>query len=467
MSTSFQPDLWTQTFDVGPGFDGGRPQPGPFPEQRSSFPGGGGGASPGSSFFSSGSLPAPVLSGVAVTPETALTFTAWYACIDVRSTDLASLPLVVKRKLSKGGQVPVPKDPRYNLVFCEPNEDTTSMRFRQSLLGHRHGWGNGYASIDRLKSGLPGALLLESPRDSDTWPERSKTTKKLWYATDGGRKYIRGEDMIHTAGLGYNGIKGYSLVALHRQAMGYGLAMEQHGAAFYGNAATPRGALKVPKKLTPEMLRNLRESFNTIHQDTTNAHRLAILEEGMEYQAFSVDPKDAEYVASRQFQVVEMCRIMRVPPPRIMHYIGASSVYGAFESFMQDYISSVLAPDAEGIEQELNRKLFTKGERARGLHVAHDFTALLRGNLQARADYYTKRFSMASITPDEIREREGDNPTDNPFGRQFFLGTSYKPLEATEEPDADPDPLPTPDEPDGIPTADDVAPDSDQEGMVP
>jgi HK97 family phage portal protein len=428
----------TCVYNAGPGFSG----PIPATSHESRYIGGGGGSV--SSFSTSASLPAPVLSGVAVTPETALTFTAWFACIDVRSTDLAALPLQVKKSRPQGGKITVRSDPRYNLVFCEPNKRTTSMRFRQALHGHRHGWGNGYAEIIRL-NGMPVELQLQSPRDSDTWPEVAKNGN-LWYQLDGGRRQVRAEDMIHIAGLGWNGLKGYSCVALHRQAIGYGLAVEQFGAAFYGNAATPRGALKIPKTCTPEMLKNLRESFAGVHQDTTNAHRLAILEEGAEYQPFSVDPKDAEYIATRSFQVVEMCRILRVPPPRIMDFSGVSSVYGAYESFIQDYLSSTIIPDGECVEQEFNRKLFTRKERADGLHVAHDYTALTRGNPTARVALYEKRFALGTITPDEIREREGDNPADTPASKQFYISSQYVPLnprtEIVDEPDPTPNDLP-------------------------
>jgi HK97 family phage portal protein len=408
----------------------------------------GGNAFGGQGFGQTASLPAPVLSGVAVTPETALTFTACYACINVRATDLAALPLEVKRKRKEGGRVPVPDDPRYDLVFCEPNSNTTSMMFRQAMGAHRLGWGNAYAEIIRSR-GMPVELHLHSPRPTETWPEFSKN-KTLWYQADGGRRQIRGEDMIHFALLGWNGISGYSPIALHRQAVGYGIAIEQFGAAFYGNAMTPRGALKVPGRLKPEQLKNLRESYAAIHSDTVNAHRLLILEEGSEFQPFAIDPKDAEYILARQFQAIEMCRIFRVPPPRIQDYTGVTGVYKAFDDLIQDYISSTLGPDAELCEQEWNRKLFTRRERAHGLHLAHDFTALLRGNMQARADYFTKRFGVGSITPDEIREREGDNPYPNQDGRRAFVSTSFVPIDKAGETKATLS-LPKPDPPENDP----------------
>lgn len=396
---------------------------GDFVERRFMGGGGLGGAGLGQTSF----LPAPVLSGVAVTPETALTFTSCYACIAARSTDVAALPLQVKRRLRSGGRRLVPNDPRYNLLFCEPNRDTTSVRFRQALYAHRFGHGNGYAEVVR-RQGMPVALHLHSPRPSDTWPERSRSGA-LWYQVDGGRRQVRAEDMVHVAGLGWNGLTGYSVIAFHRQAVGYGMALEQHGAAFYGNAATPKGALKLKREATPEVIRNLRESFGAVHQGTENAHRLMILEEDMDYQQVSISPQDAEYIASRTFQSGEMNKIFEVPPPRTQDFTNIAGVYKALEDLMNGYVGFTLGPDSEIVEQELNKKLFTARERAHGLHVAHDFAALLRGNMSARADYYTKRFGLGSLSPDEIREREGDNPIDGPIGNRYFVMNTFTPLD--------------------------------------
>ena len=380
---------------------------------------------PGGSFGMTASLPAPVLSGIAVTAETALTAPAVWACINVLATDAAKLPLQVKREKSGGGRVLVKNDPRYNLVYCEPNKNTTSMRFRQALYGHRHGWGNGYAEIVR-RNGLPVELHLHSPRPMDTWPEKSKSGT-VWYQVDGGRRQVRGEDMIHVAGFGWNGLVGYSAIAMHRQAVGYSLAVQQFGAAFYGNAATPRGALKLKKNLNPEGLRNLRESFNSVHQDTTNAHRLLILEEGTEYEQISVDPHDAEYVATMQFLVIEICRIFRVPPHKVMDFSQAGSAYRALEETNLDFFISTLMPELEGVEQEFNRKLFTSRERAHGLHVAHDLSALLRGDMKGRMAYLRGRLEAGSITPDQISEREGDGPV--PGGKRYYLTKGLVPLD--------------------------------------
>jgi HK97 family phage portal protein len=387
-------------------------------ESRSLF--GGGVNGPGSGLGAM--LPSPVLSGVAVTPETALTMTAVFACINVISTDVASLPLEVKRRLRGGGKVPVRNDPRYELLYCEPNDDTTPMRFFQAYVGHRLGWGNAYAEIDRVRKGpavgLPGALFLHSPRPMDTYPVKTRDGR-LFYKVDAGRRELRAEDVLHHAGLGWDGVLGYSPIALARQAIGLGIGQEEHGASFYGNACSPKGALEVAKKLSPEGFRNLRESYEAVHMGTHNAHRLMILEEGTKFVPYSIDPVDAQYLESRKFQVIEICRIYRVPPHKVGDW--SQSHLANVEEANIDYRNTTLGPETQSFRQECDRKLFTRRERAHGLHVAHDFVALMQGDSKARTAYYKERFATGSMSPDMIAEAEGDNPLPDGIGSKFYI----------------------------------------------
>jgi HK97 family phage portal protein len=405
------------------------------------WPGAAGGSSAGSSAF----LPAPVLSGVAVTPETALTFAAVFAAINVLASDTASLPLEVVRRRA-GGRAPVTSHPATEVLGSAPNDDTTPFRYFQACMGHVLGWGNSYSEIERDAGGYPVALHILSPRPADTWPVRTKGGV-LQYAADGGRRTVAAEDVLHLAGLSWDGLIGYSPVALQRQTMGLGIAQVEFGAAFYGNGTSPRGALKVARRLSPEGKRNLRESWEGVHSQTVNAHRLAILEEGTEWQNISISPVDAEYLESRRFQVIEVARIYRIPPHKIGDYSQAH--LANVEASNIDYLNTSLMCWLVMIQQELNRKFFTRRERAHGLRITHDLTALLRGDMQARANYYKTRFDIASLTPDEIREREGDNPYPGEVGN-----TAYRPLNLA--PLGAPPPPPAPETPEA--PVDDAAP---------
>ncbi len=373
-------------------------------------------------------LPSPVMSGIAVTPETALTFTANFAAINVLSTDIASFPFEVCRKLSTGGHKPILTDPRYDIVCWEPNEDTTSIRYRAAQMGHVLSWGNSYSEIERLGNGMPAALHLLSPRPSETRPDRTKSGA-LVYLTDGGRgPTLPAEDVIHIGGLGWDGLVGYSPVAMARQAIGLGLAAEQFGAAFFGNGSTPKGALKTPNKMSPEAMQRLRTQWEAVHQGTVNSNRVAILEQGLEWQGISVSPEDAQFLLTRKFQVLEIARLYNLPPHKLGDYEHAH--FANIEEANLDYLNTTLRRWLVAIEQEYNRKFFTVGERRRGLHVRHDMSVLMRANMAARTVRNQAMRNGGALSADDWRAEEGLNPIGPDKGGDLYvMQGQYVPLD--------------------------------------
>jgi HK97 family phage portal protein len=386
-----------------------------------------------------GFLPPPVMSGISVTPETALTFTAVFSAINVLSTDVAGLPLEVWTTMPTGGRKRVPTDPRYDLLYCEPNEDSTSIRFRTAQMGHALAWGNSYSAIERLGDGTPAALRLLSPRPNDTRPERTRSGR-LVYTTEGGRgPSLPAEDVIHVAGLGWDGLVGFSPIAMARQAIGLGIAAEQFGASFFGNGSTPKGVLKKPGKMNPEAMQRLRTQWEAVHQGTVNANRVAVLEEGLEWQNISIAPEDAQFLETRKFQVLEIARLYNLPPHKIGDYSMAH--LANLEESNVDYLNTTLRPWLEAIEQELNRKFFSRDERARGLHVRHDMTALLRGNTAARTARNQAMRNGGALSADDWRTDEGQNPIGPEQGGDLYIVQGqYVPLADVGRPEPEPDP---------------------------
>ncbi len=371
-------------------------------------------------------LPPPVMSGISVTPETALTFTAYFAGVNNLSTDIASLPLEVW-KTGRSGRKRVPTDPRYDIVYCEPNEDTTSIRFRTAQMGHVISWGNSYSEIERWGNGDPAALHLLSPKPQDTRPVRSRSGK-LFFLTEGGRgPTLRAEDVLHVAGMGWDGMVGYSVVAMGRQAIGLGIAAEQFGASFFGNGSTPRGVLEKDGKLSSEAMERLRENWERVHQGTVNANRIAILEEGLKWKATDVPPEDAQFLETRKFQVLEIARLLNMPPNKLGDY--SESHLANLEEANLDYLNCTLRPWLIAVEQEYNRKLFSRDERRRGLHVRHDRSELMRGNTQSRTMRNQAMRNGGALNSDEWREDEGMNPLADGRGKVYVMQGQYRPID--------------------------------------
>ena len=350
------------------------------------------------------SMTAPVLSGVLVTPNTALQFTAVFAAINVIATDTACLPLCVYRTRKSGGRDRIYDHPVHGLLNVSPDGETTAVRWRQALMGHVLGWGNGYREIIFDGSGKPSELRLLPPI---TRPWRSDAGR-LWYEPAPNAESLAPRRVLHLAGLGYDGLVGYSPVAMARQAIGLGIAAEEFGAALFGNGSQPKGYLKTPKKLSLEAAQRLRDRFENVHQGTKNAHRIAVLEEGLEWQNSTINPDDAQFLATRQFQVIEVCRMFRLPPHKIADLNNAH--LSNIEESNIDYLTTTLMPWLEQIEQEVNLKLFTEQERSQGYFVKHDMSAFLRGDMKSRAEWLKTLASLGVLSINQMCEIEGLNP---------------------------------------------------------
>jgi HK97 family phage portal protein len=255
--------------------------------------------------------------------------------------------------------------------------------------------------------------------------------------------------MLHFAGLGFNGLTGYSPVTVARQSIGLTIGAEQFGASFYGNGAKPGGTLKIPEKLTPQAKSNIRNSINQVHQGSQAAHQLMILEEGVEFTATQIPQDDAQFIATRQFQIIEIARLFSIPPHKIGDY--SESHLANVEEANLDYLTTTIAGWVRMLEAQYNWKLLSREERKQYV-ILHDFTALLRGNTAARATYYQTMRNMGCFSADDILRAEGLNPIGpSKGGDKYLVQMQYQPLEKAGEfkpgqvvPEPTPEPPPAP-----------------------
>ena len=262
-------------------------------------------------------------SGQRVNERTAMQLTTVYACVRILSEAIASLPLHLYRYTENGGKEKATDHPLYFLLHDEPNAEMTSFAFRETLMTHLLLWGNAYAQIIRNgKSEIVGLYPLIPDRMTVDRDEN----KKLYYeyrvsqddAPINKKSTVKLEpyEVLHIPGLGFDGLVGYSPIALAKNAIGMAIACEEFGAKFFANGAQPIGVLEYPGVLNnPE---KLRESWQAIYGGSNNAHKTAILEEGAKYTPISISPEQAQFLETRKFQINEIARIFRVPP----HMVG-------------------------------------------------------------------------------------------------------------------------------------------------
>jgi HK97 family phage portal protein len=366
----------------------------------------------------------------AISPKSALTLAAYYAAINVLSTDLACLPIKIFRKRKSGGRDEVKDDPRSDLLAVSPDGETTSMRMRQALLGHTFGWGNGYAEIEFSGGQVSGLYLLDPTAE----PNRRSQDKKLYYRLPDGSTRPPYK-ILHLAGFGYDGLCGYSPARLMAQTINLGKNAEQFGAAFFDNGITASGYFESPHKQDKDKADDFRREVNAMHAGASNAHKFMVLWQGMKWTQTTIPPEEAQFLETRQFQVLEIARMFRLPPHKLGDF--SQSHLSNIEESNIDYMTTVLMPWCESIEQEFNRKLFTKEERLRGFYCEHNMDAFLRGNSGSRAAFYQTMFGLSQLSINEIRAKENMNPI-GPLGDERFLTVQAQPLSTLLNPPAPP-----------------------------
>ena len=264
--------------------------------------------SPPSFFFGTSS------SGKAVNEKTALQTTAVYACVRILAETIASLPFHTYRYTLNGKEKAI-EHPIYYLLHSEPNPEMTSFVFRETLMSHLLLWGNAYAQI--IRDGRGRVLGLYPLLPNKVIVNRNQHGELVYqYEKEGQTYFLRSYEVLHIPGLGFDGIIGYSPIDMAKNAVGMAIATEEYGAKFFANGANPGGVLEHPGVVKDPA--RIRESWNAVYQGSSNAHRVAVLEEGMKFQSIGIPLEQAQFLETRKFQINEIARIFRIPP----HMIG-------------------------------------------------------------------------------------------------------------------------------------------------
>lgn len=354
-------------------------------------------------------------SGKSVTVQTAIQLSTVYACVRVISETVASLPLGVYEATDDGNQKAT-DHPLYRLLHDEPNTEMTSFVFREVMLAHLLLHGNSYSQIIRSgKNSIVGLYpLLPDHMDVD---RDSKGNLTYTYTTsDGKTVVIKPTDVLHIPGLGFDGVMGYSPIALEKSAIGLGLASEEYGSKFFSNGARPSGILTHPN--TVKNPRAIRDSWNSAYGGSTNANRVAILEEGMTFTPLSIPSNEAQFLETRKFQVEEICRIFRVPP----HLVGdlEHATFSNIEHMSIDFAVHTIRPWLVRIEQAMNRALFSDQEKGK-FYVQFNIDGLMRGDYKSRMEGYAIARQNGWMSANDIRQLENQNPIPAEEGGDAYL----------------------------------------------
>ena len=363
-------------------------------------------------------------SGKAVNERSAMQMTAVYACVRILSEAVASLPLHVYHYNDTGDKEKALAHPLYALLHDVPNPEMSAFSFRETLMTHLLLWGNGYAQVIRNGRGEVLALYPLMPdrmavdRDAHGRIIYEYTRSSGDARTLGGKSIVRlaPSDVLHIPGLGFDGLVGYSPIAMAKNAIGMGLACDEYGASFYQNGAQPGGVLEHPGVVKDP--KRVRESWNAIYQGSANAHRIAVLEEGMAYKPISISPEQAQFLQTRKFQIDEIARIFRVPP----HMVGDldKSSFSNIEQQSLEFVKYTLSPWITRWEQSIYRALFSETEKKR-FFVRFNVEGLLRGDYKSRMDGYAVARQNGWMSANDIRELENFDRIPAEDGGDLYL----------------------------------------------
>lgn len=362
-------------------------------------------------------------SGKPVNERTAMQTTAVYACVRILAETVASLPIHVY-EYKDGGKELVHDHPLYYLLHDEPNPEMTSFVFRETLMSHLLIWGNAYAQIVRDGSGrvlglyplLPNKMDVDRDNRGRIYYVYSRDTNENPMFKDYGDIKLRAEDVLHIPGLGFDGLIGYSPIAMAKNAVGMTLACEEYGASFFANGANPGGVLEHPGVLKDPS--KVRESWNSVYRGTNNAHKIAVLEEGMKYQQIGIPPEEAQFLETRKFQINEIARLYRIPP----HMVGdlEKSSFSNIEQQSLEFVKYTLDPWVIRWEQSLQKALLLPGEKNK-YFIKLNVDGLLRGDYQSRMNGYATGRQNGWFSANDIREMENMNPISDEEGGNLYL----------------------------------------------
>ena len=353
-------------------------------------------------------------SGKTVNERTAMQTTAVYACVRILAETIASLPLHTYRYTTSGKEKAIDHS-LYYLLHSEPNPEMTSFVFRETLMGHLLLWGNAYAQIVRDGRGRVVAIYPLLPNKM-TVNRNDQGQLYYDYDKDGQSHILRGYEVLHIPGLGFDGLVGYSPIAMAKNAIGMAIATEEYGAKFFANGANPGGVLEHPGVVKDPA--RVRDSWNAVYQGSTNAHRVAVLEEGMKFQSIGIPPEQAQFLETRKFQINEIARIFRIPP----HMIGDldKSSFSNIEQQSLEFVMYTLDPWVVRWEQAMQRALFSESEK-RQYFVKYNVDGLLRGDYQSRMNGYAVGRQNGWLSSNDIRELENLNQIPAELGGDLYL----------------------------------------------
>jgi HK97 family phage portal protein len=366
------------------------------------------------------------LSGETVTESTAMTYSAVWNAVELISGTIASLPLDLMQGRGKSKRI-ADDYKLYHVMHSQWNPLMTAKKGRECIIAHVLTWGNGYA--EKVRNGYGEIVEL--------WPiAPNRVTPKM---QDGAIVYdikmesaapitLPREKVLHLIGPSFDGLTGYSRIAMARKSIGLGMAMESFGSLYFGKGTHPSAVLTHPNVIKDPKV--FREAVSEVYAGLGQSHQLMVLEDGMKIEKVGIPPEDSQFLESRQFQIPEIARWFNLPPHKLKDLSRSS--FNNIESEQRSFYSDTLLPSLVDLEQAYEMQLLTPADRSlsgRGhLYFKHNAAGILRADAAGRGAFYRALWGIGGITINQVKELEDLPPDGNPLADQPFVPLNMVPL---------------------------------------
>ena len=363
-------------------------------------------------------------SGEQVDEKSAMQIATVYACVRLLAESVAQLPLHLYRYTDSGsGKEMAAEHPLYPILHRQPNPEMTSFTWRETMMVHLLLYGNAYNQI--IRDGKNGVVSVYPllPENVEVDRDEHGEIYYIYHAyTDEapGEKnkdiIFRRDEVLHVPGLGFNGLVGFSPIAMMKNSLGTTLAVEKYGSAFFKNGAQPSGVLEHPGVLkNPE---KIRQNWSAVYGGANNAHKVCVLEEGMSYKPISLPPEDSQFLSTRQFGVEEICRIFRVPPHMVQDLQRAT--FNNIEHMSIEFVMHTLMPWLIRIEQAIIKDMLMDEEKDE-FFPKFNVDGLMRGDYKSRMEGYAVAITNGIMSVNDVRKLENLDPLDDSEGGNLHL----------------------------------------------
>lgn len=365
---------------------------------------------------------------------------AVYRCISVLCNDMGKIPVSV---FNWNTMQDLPDHPLGKVLWQRPNEAMTPSVYKALLERNRLLRGNGFSYIHRDYHGEPVELI---PMSAELSTVNLSSDGHVWYGyTDprSGKQFaLDAMDVLHYKHRSDDGLVGVTPLHYASMALATAAAKEAYDQAMYKNGGSPAGVLYTESDMALEVAQTgadgkpvkvrrrdiIRNEWERVHGGVGNSFRVAVLDNGLKYQPISVSNSDAQFLESKEFAVIEICRFFDVPPHKA--YAGKQT-YNSNEANSIDFITDTLQPIVTQYDEEDAWKLLTTDQQKAGQAILRNMDVSLRGDTASRAEYFRKMHEMGALSIDEIRRKERLPAV--PGGHVHLASLNYVPLQLFEQ----------------------------------